>query len=154
MRAQKLQVLQSLNVDVIIHAGKEDVVERIMEETGGLGADMLIETAGSAETHKQSLLAARKRAKVIHIGRAYRDILLPDEVFTKIFRRELTVYGAVNSNFSPLDHEWKTTLQYMSMGKLKPKPLISHRLPLEVIAETFRKMFYKEMVYNKIIFSP
>jgi L-iditol 2-dehydrogenase len=115
---------------------------------------MLIETAGSVETHTQSLLAARKRAKVIHIGRAYRDILLPDEVFTKIFRRELTVYGAVNSNFSPLDHEWKTTLKYMSMEKLKPKPLISHRLSLELIAETFRKMFNREMVYNKIIFSP
>jgi L-iditol 2-dehydrogenase len=125
-----------------------------MDETEGLGADMLIETAGSVETHAQSLLAARKRAKVIHIGRAYTDILLSDEVFTKIFRRELTVYGAVNSNFSPLDHEWKTALKYMSMGKLKPKPLISHRLSLERISETFRKMFNREMVYNKIIFSP
>ena len=81
-------------------------------------------------------------------------MVFPDEVFTKIFRKELAVYGAVNSNFSPHDHEWETVVRYMSDGRLKIKPLISHRLPLKVIADTFRKMYNKEIVYNKIIFSP
>ena len=130
------------------------VIDRIMDETSGVGADLIIETAGSVETHQQSLLATRKRGRIIHIGRAYSDMLLPDEVFTKIFRRELNVYGAVNSNFSPHDHEWKTTVQYMSMGKLKLKPLISHKFPLKEISETFKKMFSKKMVYNKIMFVP
>ncbi len=150
----KLKVSKKLGVDVTINARKEDVVERIMAETGGRGADMILEIAGSVETHKQSLLAACKRGKVVHIGRAYTDVLLSDEIFTKIFRKELNVYGSVNSNFSPHDHEWKTTVHYMSLGRLKTKPLISHRLPLESIAETFRKMYNGEMFYNKIIFSP
>ena len=151
---EKLTIMQGFGVDVTINAKKEDVVERIMAETNGTGADMLLETAGSVQTHRQSLLAARKRGKVVHIGRAYTDVLLPDEVFTKIFRKELNVYGAVNSNFSLYDHEWKTTLHYMSLGELKTKPLISHRLPLSEIAETFKKMYDGEIVYNKIIFSP
>jgi L-iditol 2-dehydrogenase len=151
---EKLQVMEKLGVDVTINAQTEDVVEMIMAQTDGLGADILIETAGSVHTHRQSLLAARKRARIIHIGRAYTDVLFPDEVFTQIFRKELTVFGAVNSNFSPHDHEWRTVLQYMSSGALHVKPLISHRIPLEGIAETFLKMFKKEMVYNKIIFSP
>ena len=150
----KLHVLEEIGVDIAINAREEKVIDRIMDETSGVGADLIIETAGSVETHKQSLHTARKRGRIIHIGRAYSDMVLPDEVFTKIFRRELNVYGAVNSNFSPFDHEWRTTVQYMSMGKLKLKPLISHRLPLKEISETFRKMYSKEMVYNKIMFIP
>jgi L-iditol 2-dehydrogenase len=151
---EKLETLGELGVDVVINAAKENVVERIMEETGGRGADLLIETAGSVETHHQSLLAARKRGRIIHIGRAYTDVLLPDGIFTQIFRRELNVYGAVNSNFSPHDHEWRTTVQYMSAGRLKLKPLISHRMHLEEIGGAFRRMHDREMVYNKIIFTP
>jgi len=150
----KLRVMEELCVDVAINARENGVVERIMDETGGMGADLLIETAGSVETHRQTLLAARKRGRIVHIGRAYTDVLLPDEIFTKIFRRELNVYGAVNSNFSPYDNEWKTVLWYISSGKLRMKPLISHRLPLADISNTFRKMYKKEIVYNKIIFSP
>ncbi len=151
---EKLQVMEKLGVDVTINAQTEDVVERIKAETDGIGADILIETAGSVHTHHQALLAARKRARIVHIGRAYTDVLFPDDVFTKIFRKELTVFGAVNSNFSPHDHEWKTVLQYMSKGSLHAKPLISHRIPLKAIAETFLKMYKRDIIYNKIIFSP
>jgi L-iditol 2-dehydrogenase len=151
---EKLKVARDLGADVTVDARRSDVVNRIMEETGGRGADLLMETAGSLDTHIQALLAARKRGRIILIGRAYRDMLMPDEVFTKVFRRELVVYGAVNSNFSLHDHEWKTTVDYMASGKIVIKPLISHRLPMSAIGETFRKMHNGEIMYNKIIFSP
>ncbi len=151
---QKLRILEEIGADVVINAEKEDVVKRIMGETAGLGADVIVETAGSVQAHLQSLAAARKRGRIIHIGRAYTDVTFPDEYFTKVFRRELSVFGAVNSNFSPLDHEWRTTVQYMSTGKLKTAPLISHRLHLSQISETFHKMYNREIYYNKIIFTP
>ena len=151
---QKLALLDEIGVDVALNAEKEDVVKRIMDETGGLGADVIVETAGSVQAHMQSLASARKRGRIIHIGRAYTDVSLPDEYFTQIFRRELSVFGAVNSNFSPHDHEWRTTVQYMSTGMLKTSPLVSHRLHLSQISETFTKMYNREMYYNKIIFTP
>ena len=151
---EKLDIARDLGARTCINSRREDVVARIMAETGGKGADLLIETAGSVDTHRQALLGARKRGRIVHIGRAYRDVLLPDEVFTKIFRRELVVFGAVNTNFSPHDHEWQTTVQYFASGALRAEPLISHRLPMNAVGDTFRKMHAKEMIYNKIIFSP
>jgi L-iditol 2-dehydrogenase len=151
---EKLDVARGLGVQTCINSRSEDAVERILAETEGRGADLLIETAGSVETHRQALLAARKRARIVHIGRAYTDVLLTDEVFTKIFRKELAVYGAVNTNFSPHDHEWKTTVRYLASGALRAEPLISHRLPMSAVGETFRRMHAKEMTYNKIIFTP
>lgn len=150
----KLKTLKNIGVDVAIDASTEDVVKRILEITQGVGADLIIETAGSIEAHKQALLAARKRGRIVHVGRAHKDACLPDEIFTKIFRRELNLYGAVNSNFSPHDHEWKIAVDYIAKGKIKVKPLISHRLPLSEIGETFKKMYKKEIIYNKIIFQP
>lgn len=150
----KLKIARELGVDVCINAKKEDLVEKVMEETKGKGADVVMETAGSTATQRQSFLVARKRGKIILIGRSYSDILLPDEVFTRIFRRELEVYGAVNSNFSPLDNEWEITLQFMAAGAIKTKPLISHRIKLKDIAQAFKKMHQGKMIYNKIIFSP
>ncbi len=151
---EKLEVARTLGVGVCVNSTREDPVKRIFEETDAKGADLLIETAGSVETHRQALLAARKRGRIVHVGRAYTDVLLADEVFTRIFRRELAVFGAVNTNFSPHDHEWKTTVEYLSSGAIKTGPLVSHRLPMSAVGETFRKMFMKEMVYNKIIFKP
>jgi L-iditol 2-dehydrogenase len=150
----KLAVVRNLGADVTVHAGKDDVVRRILDETGGAGADLLIETAGTLDTHVQALSGARKRGRIVHVGRAYRDMLITDEVFTKVFRKELVVYGAVNSNFSPLDQEWETVVRYMAAGKIAAKALVSHRLPLSAAGDTFRKMFSKEIEYNKIIFSP
>jgi L-iditol 2-dehydrogenase len=151
---EKLAIARDLGVCTCINSQNEDTVQRILDLTGGKGADLLIEAAGSVETHRQALLSARKRGRIVHIGRAYSDILLKDEVFTKIFRRELAVYGAVNTNFSPHDHEWRTTIKYLASGLIRTEPLVSHRLPMSEVGETFRKMHTREIVYNKIIFSP
>lgn len=151
---KKLEIAKNIDVDITINAYNENIVDRIMEETSGKGADTIIETAGSIETHKQALLASRKRGKIVHIGRAYSDMVIPDEIYTKIFRRELNIYGSVNSNFSPYDNEWEVTVKYISTGKLVTKPLISHRLPMSEIPKTFEKMYKKEVYYNKIIFLP
>ena len=150
----KLKIVKDLGVDVLINARKEDVVERVSQETKGKGVNLVMEIAGSLATQRDSLLIAAKRGRVIHIGRSYSDVLLPDEVFTRIFRKELEIYGAVNSNSSPLDNEWKITLEFMASGVIKTKPLISHRIKLKDIAETFKKMYQGKMIYNKIIFSP
>jgi L-iditol 2-dehydrogenase len=151
---EKLEIARGLGVPVCINSSREDTVKRIMEETVGKGADLIVETAGSVDTHRQALLAARKRGRIVHVGRAYTDVLLADEVFTKIFRRELAVFGAVNTNFSPHDNEWRTTVDYLASGALRAEPLVSHRLPMSEVGETFQKMFRKEMVYNKVIFRP
>jgi len=150
----KLKIVKGLGVDILINANREDMVERVTEETKGKGVDLVMEIAGSLATQKASLLMTAKRGRVVHIGRSYSDVLLPDEIYTKIFRKELEIYGAVNSNFSPLDNEWKTTLEFMASGVIKTKPLISHRIKLENITETFKEMYQGKMIYNKIVFSP
>ena len=150
---EKFDICRELGVDVTINAVEEDVVSRCLEETDG-GADLVMETAGALATQQQSLLIPRKRGRVVSIGRSHKDVLLPDKVYTQIFRKELVIYGSVNSNFVENDNEWKISLDFLARSLIKVKPLVSHRLPLAEAGEIFRKMYEKKIYYNKIIFQP
>lgn len=150
---EKLRIARQIGADRTVNAHKEDVVEEIRKLTKG-GASLVIETAGSTDTQRQSLQIARKRGRVVHIGRSHRDVLLPDAVYSLIFRHELEIYGSVNTSFSAQNNEWETALHFMAEGRLQVKPLISHRITLRDAPEMFFKMFRREIYYNKIMILP
>ena len=57
---KRLEKAMELGATGVINGGKEDVVAKIKELTGGLGADLIIETAGSQPTTVQAIHAAKK----------------------------------------------------------------------------------------------
>ena len=57
-----------LGADYVINGKEEDAVERIRELTGGKGADLGIETAGSQITASQLIRAAKKGAVIVFVG--------------------------------------------------------------------------------------
>jgi len=150
---EKLKVAAQLGADVTINGNEEDVVGAIKKLTGD-GAGLVMETAGTLATQRQSLQVARKRGRVVSIGRSHKDVLLPDAIYSLIFRRELEVYGSVNTSFAGLNNEWRTALSFMARRALKVKPLISHRITLARTPEMFARMHRKEVVYSKIIILP
>ena len=150
---EKLKIAEELGAETIINAGKEDVVHRITKITTR-GADLVMEIAGNLSTQRQCLQVAAKRGRVVYIGRSHEDVLLPDNVYSLIFRRELEIYGSVNSSFSNLNHEWRTAVHFMANGQLRVKPLISHRISLKDVPQIFSKAYRKEIYYNKIIILP
>ena len=77
------------------------------------------------------------------------------EEVNKILRGELFVIGSWNSSIAPLPvNEWKSSLDFMDKGKIKVKPLISHRVKLEDCKEVFEMMYYKKEIFNKVLFIP
>lgn len=148
----KLEIAKKIGATYTINGKKEDVVDKIANYTDGKGGDLYIETAGTIETNIQALLSAAKRARIVHIGRIYKEVKLPSEAWAKIFRKELSIIGSVNFNSSPNDDEWSMALHYLSTGQIEAKHLISHRLPMIEVGPTFKKMYKKEIQYNKILF--
>lgn len=149
----KLSTARELGADAVVNAASDDVVKHILGLTGG-GADLVVETAGSLATQQQSLQIARKRGRVVSIGRSHKDVLLPDAVYSLIFRRELEIYGSVNTSFCDGENEWRTALAFMARGALKAGPLISHRIPLAEAPALFARMHRKDLVHNKIMMFP
>lgn len=150
---KKLGIAKKLGADWTINSRTQDVVEE-MRKMAKRGAGLVIETAGSIDTQRQSLQIAGKRGRIVQIGRSHHDVLLPDAIYSLIFRHELEIYGSVNSSFSDLHNEWETALRFMADGKLQVKPLVSHRITLAETPKMFYKMYNREIVYNKIMILP
>jgi NADPH2:quinone reductase len=64
----KLAVLRSRGLDVGVNSRTEDVVERVRAETGGRGADLVIDMLG-APVINQNMHAAAVKGRIVDVGR-------------------------------------------------------------------------------------
>lgn len=147
----KLDLAKELGADIAINS-KEVDLEQAIKELTGLGVDVVIETAGSKITQKQSLLITRKHGRIVFVGISHQDLPLSEAEAERIMRAELTVTGSWNSYTAPYPgRAWEATLDEMSKGRIKFKEMISHEISLEELPEVLPKMFKRELNYNKIV---
>ncbi len=161
---EKLRVAQEYSFTETVNASKEDAVKSILEKTGQRGVDVSIEAAGSPITFKQSIQVTKKGGKVVFLGNIKGEVTLSDELVSSILRKELTMSGTWNSRFTPLEkdslmgftelpeNEWAATLHFIKVGKLRVKPLITHRFELKQAKEAFQMMSEGEEFFNKVMF--
>lgn len=64
----RLAKARELGADFVINGSREDTVARIMEITGGRGADLGIDAAGSQITVSQLIRSAKKGAAIVFVG--------------------------------------------------------------------------------------
>ena len=149
---EKLNVAREYGFECI-NAMQGDVVQRIVEETDGRGADICVEAAGTGITFEQSLRIVRKLGKVVLMGNVSGDVTIPESTASAILRGQLTIYGTWNSSFTAVPkNEWITALQFMSSGALNLKPLITHRFKLDQANAAFDMMYNRQEFFNKVMF--
>ncbi len=150
---EKLQIARKVGLTFLINAKKEDPVQKVWRENQE-GADLVIESAGTLKTLEQCILTARKRGRVALLGLIKQDVLIPERAYYLILHHELNLYGVYDTDFEPFPpyHSWKTALHFIAQGKIKVKPLISHRFKIDRIGEVFRDMSLNRDKYNKVLF--
>lgn len=152
---KKLEDARKFGCTHTINPQKEDLRARVLELTNGLGVDIAMECAGSKVTQEQCLLVTKKKGKIGYQGIAYADVLLHEEAFENIFRRELTLKGFWNSYSAPFPgKEWHNSIEFVKQGKIKLKPLISHRYAVQDTAEAFKMILSRSEDYNKVLILP
>ncbi|WP_159721403.1 galactitol-1-phosphate 5-dehydrogenase [Enterococcus sp. CSURQ0835] len=151
----KLAVAKKFGVTETINPQSEPLEQRVLALTDQLGADLVLECAGSPLTEEEALLVLRKGGKLGYLGIAYADILLHQQAFENIFRREYTIQGFWNSYSAPFPgNEWRNAIAFIEQGKIKLKPLISHRFGLDQIQQAFDLTVNKTESYNKVMLYP
>ena len=68
--------------------------------------------------------------------------------FTQLAYKELKAVGSFGSSFN----EWEKSLRLMATGKVNPKPLVSHKLPMSQFQDAFNLMEKGEAI--KILLYP
>lgn len=152
---EKLVIAKQLGADVGINAKHADFIKVIKDMTDGKGVDIAVESAGTPETSAQVFSLAKKGGTVLFMGIPYADVPVPRVHFEKIVRSELTVLGSWNAISGPYPgKEWAAVLDFMQKGYIKVKPMITHRISLAQIPETFAEIYRRDRFSGKVMVFP
>ena len=128
-------IAKKSGADIVIDPSKEDPVERIKDETSGLGADVVIEAVGIPQTWEQAVEMTRDAGTTVLFGGAASGTKF--EIDTVRFHYgQLTIKGV----FHLKPRHVEQALRLISVGDVNPDLIISHEMPLEKINEALEKM--------------
>jgi len=133
LRAERLELAASFGADVLIDASREDVKARILDETAGDGASVVIVAAPSGEAQEQALTLAAKHGRISFFGGLPKTSPFVSLNANLIHYRELFVTGAYGS--APRHN--RSALELLAGGRIHAGRLIGLVVPLENIAEAF-----------------
>jgi len=130
----RLEIAKRLGAAAYICSGDEDAVQRVLEETGGLGADVVITCNPSPESQVDAIRMAKNRARVNFFGGLPKDRAIVPLDTNLIHYKELFVHGAHGS----LPRHHQQAVELINNGIIDMSKFISHRFPLERIEEAIR----------------
>jgi Zn-dependent alcohol dehydrogenase len=132
----RLEAARSLGATdtVLVGGSAEETAERVREASGG-GVDVAIEATGRSDAMLAAFLATRRRGTAVLIGIPSEQAVLELPALS-IPRMERRVMGALYGSARP-ERDFLVILDAYRRGQLPLDRLISHRLPLESVAEAF-----------------
>ena len=144
-REKKLNLARELGADITVNSEKEDVIDRVKEITG-LGADVCLECGGYPDAVIQALACVRKGERVVMIGlQKSQPCDLEDMSWN-----EKGLVASLSSTYQ----EFSTGIKLAEEGKLKLKPLLTHRFTLEEIHKAFDLLSNRKEFVVKVVIKP
>jgi L-iditol 2-dehydrogenase len=135
-----LDLAKELGANAVVNSDREDFVERVMEFTGGRGADVVIECAGG-ESMPQTLplatKAVRRQGKVVLVGGFDPGETSIALEWQRIQMSEIQIIPSASFAVRDIYPEQGMVLELLANGKLDAKKLITHRFELDNINEAF-----------------
>lgn len=129
----RLEMARKFGADVYICSSEENPVERVLQETGGLGADVVLTACPAPEAQIDAIAMAKNRARVNFFGGLPKGKSMVTLDTNVIHYKELFITGA--HGCVPRHHQ--QAVELISLGSINVEPFISHRFPLEQAAEAF-----------------
>ena len=130
----RLEIARKFGADVYICSSEEDGIGRVLEETGGLGADVVITANPSPEAQIDAIKMAKNRARVNLFGGLPKNKSQVIIDTNTIHYKELFVHGAHGA--LPSHHQKAVDL--IASGAINMKNYISHKFSLDDILEAFK----------------
>ncbi len=141
--ATRLDLARSLGVDEALKLSGAELTAEILKQTGGLGADAVLEAVGRNETIATAIDSVRKGGTVTLIGNITPKVELP---LQKVVSRQIRLQGSAASA-----GEYPEAIQLIASGKIQVNPLITAIAPLEDGPQWFKRLYSHEPNLMKIV---
>jgi len=143
----RLELAGKMNADVLVNAGRENVVDVVKKETGGRRADIFIEMSGSGRALSDGLKALKPGGRVSILGLFAKPV--PLDVTKGIVFKYARVFG-INGRL--IFDTWEKTRGLLEKKLVDPRPVITHRFPLDKFEEGFTLL--EEAMAGKVVLLP
>lgn len=130
-RGYRLDIAKKYGADVVIDIEKEDLVERVMELTGGRGADVVYETAGNEKAAEWAFQTVAMGGRVALCGVTGDRKAIP-VVTDMVALREIDVFGIRGG-----PNAFPASIALVHSGRIRVKELVTHQFPLDEVNEAF-----------------
>ena len=127
-------------------AAPQDAEDLVLARTRGMGADVVIEAAGTPQALDAALRLARGRGVVSVVGAHFEPDYKLDAGL--MFERELTLRFSIGDPITDRER----LMQMVLDRKLEPERVISHRVPLDEAPEAYR--LFDERIATKAVLYP
>ncbi len=130
---KRLKMAQSFGAHKVFHGEKDPLEKIILDETRGIGVDLVLEISGSQKAYDQGLRILRKSGTFVVIGLPTKPIQL--EIPTNIMYKEAKILGITGRE---MYETWYQVIELIQSGKVNLEKVVTHSLPPEKFEEGFR----------------
>ena len=125
---KRLALAAKMGAHVTINAAKDDVVQTVLAETDGEGADVVCEMSGVPSALHQAFAAVSLGGRVQLLGIPPTQV--PIDFASEIIFKGITVYGVIGRR---MYQDWHLMRRFLTSGQFDPRPVITHTFPLAKI---------------------
>ena len=115
---EKLALAKRVGATHVINSANENVHERVLQLTEGLGADVVIEAVGSPATYVMAVDEVSFTGRVVCIGYAKSEVAFQTKLFVQ---KELDIRGSRNA----LPSDFRAVIHYMKSSDFPAEAFIS-----------------------------
>jgi L-iditol 2-dehydrogenase len=144
----RLEVAMRFSPDRVIASSEEDLAQAVMEETDGVGADVIYVCAPAKEAQEQALQLLAPRGRLNFFGGLPKDNCFITTDANAIHYKELFVGGASSS----LARQNREALELIASGSIHAERYITHTFPLDQITLAFETVERRTAI--KVVIHP
>jgi threonine 3-dehydrogenase len=131
----RIKLAKELGADVVINPLKEDVIQRVFEETDGRGVDVVTEFSGNKQAIEQAFKYVKAGGKMSLLGIVDSNIEI--DLSNDVVFKGVSIYGVVGRR---MFDTWDQLTQMIKQKQLDLEKIITHFYPFDQMEEAMAKM--------------
>lgn len=132
VNAHRRELAKKMGADLVLDPSSEDVVAKVMGETGGTGVDVLLEMSGHPDAIRQGFHMLRGGGRASLLGIPSKPVTF--DLVADIIFKGATVQGIYGRR---MFETWMQMTALLKANRLNLEPLFKERLPLEKFSDAF-----------------
>jgi L-gulonate 5-dehydrogenase len=146
----RLEAARKLGADLVVDITREDPVERVLEATGGVGVDCVIECVGHYHLAERQEPPLAQAVKMIRNGGRIVTAGLGEQLTAVHFKTLVMKEGQIIASRVTLG-EFTRAIRLLAKGLLHPELLITDRVALRDVAGAFEKVDREDPSTIKVV---